>query len=189
VETDGVVGDLETAGVTISDQEYTGQADEIVVDSAFLPEGGFVTIHDGSLLDGATFDSVRGTSDYLSEGENSDVTVTLDTPYTEDGTAIAMPHQDTNDNQEYDFVSSEGAEDSPYTDANGTAITDSASVTISEETATEAPETETEAPDTETEAPDTETETPAQDQPGFGAVIALIALLGAALLAARRNAF
>ncbi|MEF8915351.1 DUF7282 domain-containing protein, partial [Natronomonas sp.] len=190
-ETPGQVGELETAGVTISDQEYTGEASEIVVDSAFLPEGGFVTIHDGSLLDGATFDSVRGTSDYLSEGENTDVTVTLDTPYTEDGTAIAMPHMDTNDNQEYDFVSSEGAEDSPYADANGTAITDSASVTISEETATEteAPDTETEAPDTETEAPETDTETPAQDQPGFGAVIALIALLGAALLAARRNAF
>jgi surface glycoprotein (TIGR04207 family)/PGF-CTERM protein len=189
VETPGTVGELETAGVTISDQEFTGQADEIVVDSAFLPEGGFVTIHDGSLLDGATFDSVRGTSDYLSEGENSDVTVTLDDPYTESGTAIAMPHQDTNDNQEYDFVSSEGDEDGAYTNADGEAITDDASVTIS--TPTETPtDTPTDAPtDTATDAPETDTETPEEEQPGFGAVIALIALLGAALLAARRNAF
>ncbi|MCY4732627.1 T9SS type A sorting domain-containing protein [Natronomonas gomsonensis] len=36
---------------------------------------------------------------------------------------------------------------------------------------------------------DEPTETTSEDQPGFGAVIVLIALLGAALLAARRNAF
>lgn len=187
-ETDGRVVEGEFASVSISDITAT-QGDEvstITVDSANLPRGGFVTIHDGSLNDGATFDSVRGTSDYL-EGENSDIEVSLDDPYTEDGEVIPMAHQDTNGNEEYDFVSSEGDEDGPYTDADGNAVIASASITF------ESPETETPTP-TETMSDETATATDtdgegADDQAGFGAVVALIALLGAALLAARRNAF
>jgi PGF-CTERM protein/surface glycoprotein (TIGR04207 family) len=169
----------EVAEVSISDQTATGQADSLTVDSAFLPEGGFVTIHDGSLLDGDTLESVRGTSSYLEAGNNSDVEVSLDEPYTEDGTAVAMPHQDTNDNEAYDFVSSEGSDDGPYTNANGDIVLDDASVTIEAES----------TPTATAEPTETATATESEDQPGFGAVIALIALLGAALLAARRNAF
>ncbi|WP_318567299.1 PGF-CTERM sorting domain-containing protein [Salinigranum marinum] len=70
---------------------------------------------------------------------------------------------------------------------------------LSTPTETPAPDTETEtpAPDTETEtpAPDTETETPAPETetttststPGFGAIVALVALIAAALLAIRRD--
>jgi PGF-CTERM protein len=193
-ETEGVIVEGEQAAVSMSDVTATeGESvDTVTVDAVFLPNGGFVTIHDGTLLDGATFDSVRGTSDYLSEGEHSNVEVALDDPYTEDGTAIPMPHQDTNDNQEYDFVTSEGAEDGPYTDDAGEAIVDTAEITFEPE---ETP-TPTDTPDdsTPTDTPDdstpTDTDTPEpEDQAGFGAVIALIALLGAALLAARRNAF
>ena len=51
-------------------------------------------------------------------------------------------------------------------------------------------ETPTATPEpTATEEPSEPTATESEDQLGFGAVIALIALLGAALLAARRNAF
>jgi surface glycoprotein (TIGR04207 family)/PGF-CTERM protein len=64
---------------------------------------------------------------------------------------------------------------------------DSASTTLTVET--EATPTATPSEGTETAAPETATETASQDQPGFGAGLALIALLGAALLAARRNAF
>jgi hypothetical protein len=39
-----------------------------------------------------------------------------------------MPHRDSNDNQEYDFVDGNG--DPPYTNTNGDAITDSAEVTV-----------------------------------------------------------
>jgi PGF-CTERM protein/surface glycoprotein (TIGR04207 family) len=61
------------------------------------------------------------------------------------------------------------------------------------DTETDAPDTETDAPDTETDAPDTATEEPADDTetstgtPGFGAVVAVTALLAAALLAVRRD--
>ncbi|WP_396891003.1 PGF-CTERM sorting domain-containing protein, partial [Natronomonas sp.] len=40
-----------------------------------------------------------------------------------------------------------------------------------------------------TDEPEPEPTEAPEDQAGFGAVIALIALIGAALLAARRNAF
>ncbi|MUV57873.1 BGTF surface domain-containing protein [Halogeometricum sp. CBA1124] len=61
------------------------------------------------------------------------------------------------------------------------------------DTATDAPDTATDAPDTATDAPDTATEEPADDTetstgtPGFGAVVAVTALLAAALLAVRRD--
>ncbi|MFQ3319406.1 MAG: PGF-CTERM protein, partial [Natronomonas sp.] len=184
-ETDGRVVEGDVAEVSISDQTTDGTT--ATVDSVYVPDGGFVTIHDGSLLDGATFDSVRGTSDYLSSGESTGVTVTLDTPYEEDGTLVAMPHKDTNGNQEYDFVTSEGAEDGPYTNAEGDIVLDDAALTV--QTATPTPTATATATATET-ATETATATETtESQPGFGAALALIALIGAALLAARRNDF
>ena len=191
-ETDGRVIEGRAAEVSIGDTTASVDQDEvstITVDSGFLPEGGFITIHDGTLQDGATFDSVRESSEYLEEGNFSDVEVELDDPYVRsDGdtqTAIAMPHMDTNDNEEYDFVETEGGEDGPYT-ATGDIVTDSASVTFEQETPTPT------ATPTPTPTPEPQTPTPTQspsDQPGFGAVLALIALIGAALLAARRTDF
>jgi PGF-CTERM protein len=107
-----------------------------------------------------------------------------------------MPHQDTNDNEAYDFVDSEGAEDGPYTTDEGDAVVDDATLTIATETPTPTPteETPTPTPTEETPTEDTptatdETETTEEpEQPGFGLVVALVALLGAALLAARRQA-
>ncbi|WP_197424703.1 BGTF surface domain-containing protein [Natronomonas sp. CBA1123] len=190
-ETDGRVVEGDYAEVEISNQTSDGTT--VTVDRVYVPDGGFVTIHDGTLLDGATFDSVRGTSDYLESGENTDVEVTLDTPYEGDnGTVIAMPHEDSNDNEEYDFVSSEGEDDAPYLNADGEIVLDSATLTVdtSTPTPTATPTATPESTPTATaEQTDEPTETESEDQPGFGAVIALIALLGAALLAARRNAF
>jgi len=185
-EKPGIVVEGTPASVTLSDITVPADQDEletVTVDTAYLPQGGFVTIHDSTLNDGATLDSVRGTSEYLEADTNlTDVEVTLDDPYTEDGTAIAMPHKDTNDNETYDFVTTNGSEDGPYkTDAG--AITATASVTFETPTATPGP-TPTPSPSpTPTESP-----TPTDgDQPGFGAALALIALIGAALLAARRR--
>jgi len=161
----------------------------VTVDSVYLPDGGFVTIHDGSVTEGEVFNSVRGTSEYL-EGDvvHENVVVELDDPYTEDGAIVPMAHKDTNNNQTYDFVTSNGEEDGPYTDG-GSAVIAQASVTFEEETATPTDEP-TDTTETATDEPtDTPTETPSEDQPGFGAVLALIALIGAALLAARRNDF
>ncbi|WP_420181825.1 DUF7282 domain-containing protein [Haloarcula sp. KBTZ06] len=187
-EEDGRIVEADTATVSISEQESDGS--EVVVDSAQLSEGGFIAIHAGN----ASGDVV-GNSEYLGAGSHEDITVTLDEPMDEDFTAVAMPHQDTNGNEAYDFP----GDDDPYTQ-NGSAVTDSANVTIVEEEQTEAPDTETET-ETETEAEtEEETDAPATDEPatdesettaaegpGFTAAIALIALVAAALLAVRRD--
>ncbi|WP_058995085.1 BGTF surface domain-containing protein [Haloarcula sp. CBA1127] len=186
-EEDGQITDADTATVSISDQESDGS--EVVVDSAQLSAGGFIAVHAGN----ASGDVV-GNSEYLEAGSHEDITITLDEPMDEDFTAVAMPHLDTNGNEAYDFPDADG----PYT-ANGSAVTDSANVTIATEdtpTDTEEPtETETEPPatDEETDAPATdepateETETTEASGPGFTAAIALIALVAAALLAVRRD--
>ncbi|GAA0507038.1 hypothetical protein SAMN04488066_101257 [Halorubrum aquaticum] len=125
------------ATVAFSDQTTDGTS--VTVDSVNTSDGGFVVIHDDSLLDGEVTGSVIGVSEYLEPGENENVTVTLfdgvpgatfdRTELTENETLIAMPHRDTNGNETYDFVASDGSEDGPYA-ADGSAITDSANVTV-----------------------------------------------------------
>jgi len=117
----------DVAAATFEDQASGGTT--VVVDEVFVPEGGFVTMHDSSLGDGAVFESIRGTSEALEPGLHRDVVVTLDEPLEEDDTLFAMPHQDTNDDDAYDFETSEGAEDGPYT-ADGGAVVDPGNVTV-----------------------------------------------------------
>ena len=198
-----------TASVSISDQTRS-EGDTVIVDSVDMSQGGFVAIHEGG-----PGGEVIGASNYIA-GSASNVAISLDSSLEGgDTTVVAMPHLDTNNNQEYDFGSIEGA-DGPYT-ADGAAVTDSAVVTVPtpEPTPTETtePTTETTEPTTETTEPTTEptTETtePAPDTtetteagdgddggdeettdaggPGFGIVAALVALIAAALLAVRRN--
>jgi len=90
------------ASATLAAQTTGGNS--VVVDSVFVPEGGFVTIHDASVTEGAVFDSVRGTSSYLEPGLHRNVTVALDAPTNESGTLVAMPHRDTDGDEAYTFV-------------------------------------------------------------------------------------
>ena len=127
------------ATVAFSDQTTNGTS--VTVDSVNMSEGGFVVIHDDSLLDGEVTGSVIGVSEYLEPGETENVTVTLfdgvpgatfdQTAITEDQTLIAMPHRDTNASETYDFVATNGSDDGPYL-ANGTPVTDSANVSVEE---------------------------------------------------------
>ncbi|WP_430506125.1 DUF7282 domain-containing protein [Haloparvum sp. PAK95] len=174
-----------TAFVSASNQDAP-DGETIVVDEVTLHDGGFVTIHDSSLLDGAVFDSVRGTSEYLGPGTHENVEITLDEPLEEDETVIPMAHKDTNGNQAYDFLSSDGQADGPYVAAGGAVIT-TADVNVEEmtETSTDTMEdTEMETETMEETEMTTETESSA---PGFGAILGLVALLAAALIATRRQ--
>lgn len=128
-----------TASVTFDDQTSDGTS--VVVQSVTMSEGGFVTIHDSSLLDGDALGSAIGVSEALDAGTHEDVDVPLfDVPggdfetsmLSDDQTLIAMPHLDTNGNGTYDFVSSEGSADGPYTDEEG-AVVDDATITIEQE--------------------------------------------------------
>jgi len=145
------------ASVAFNDQESDGE--QVVIESVRMDEGGFVAIHDETLLEGDVLASVIGNSVYLEPGVHENVTVTLARPIEETQTLIAMPHLDTNDNEVYDFVLSVGEVDGPYV-ADGEAVVDQATVSVGAEEPVET-ETETEEPvETETEEPvDTPTET------------------------------
>ncbi|MFC5133718.1 MULTISPECIES: DUF7282 domain-containing protein [Haloferacaceae] len=133
-------GNGPTATVSFADQQTDGTT--VTVESVNVSEGGFVAIHDDSLLDGAVLESVIGVSEYLEPGLHENVTVTLyDVPgatfdrtaLSEDETLIAMPHLDTNGNETYDFVATNGTDDGAYV-ANGSAVVDAANVTLPEPT-------------------------------------------------------
>jgi len=111
----------EVAEVEFLNQTTDGST--VTVEEVELPEGGYVAVHDTSLLDGEVLASVIGVSEYLEDG-GEDVEVELfdvpggdfdDDELTETQALIAMPHQETNDNEEYNFVETEGEEDGPYT--------------------------------------------------------------------------
>jgi major cell surface glycoprotein (TIGR04216 family) len=179
-----------TASVTFNDQALSS-AGTVTVASVTMSEGGFVTIHDDTVSEDPV-GSVVGTSDYLEPGTTQNVEVGVEaTP----GQHFAMPHRDTNGNEAYDFVSSNGAEDAPYTTAAGDIVLDGAQISAPSTptpTPTEAPTpTATPEPDTPTatEEPEdsTPTETTSGGQPGFGLAVSLLALIGAALIALRRR--
>ncbi len=181
------------ASVSIADQSSEGET--VVVEEVTLRDGGFVTIHDGSLLDGAVFDSVRGSSDYLEPGTHMDVEITLDTDYMDDGTVIAMPHTDSNSNEAYDFVETDGADDGPYVAAGGpvvhaAALTVDGGDSMDDENGSDAQTTEETMSDggnDEMNAGEDGTDDAESDgQPGFGVGLAVLAVLGSVLLLRRR---
>ena len=125
-----------TASVEFDDQTTSGEV--VGVASANLSEGGFVVIHDATLLDGDVFGSVIGASEYLEPGEHDSVSVQLydvpgletdQTSLEEDQTLVAMAHFDTNDNETYDFLTTGGEEDGAYVGDSGPVI-DDAEVTV-----------------------------------------------------------
>lgn len=129
-------GDSPTASIDFENQSTDGTTVEVA--TVDLSEGGYVAIHDASLLDGDVVESVIGVSEFLESGDQDSVEVTLfdvegadfeDSNLEEDQPLIAMPHRETSGNETYDFVSSGGEEDGPYTRA-GNAVVDIGFVTI-----------------------------------------------------------
>lgn len=135
-----------SASVGLQDQA-SEDSTTITVRSVYLPEGGFIAIHDSTLLDGNVTGSVIGVSEALDPGLYNNVDVTLfevpgatfpaDTSLSGASTLIAMPHLDSNGNGTYDFVTSGGTADGPYVDApylseQEQAVVDQAVVTVPE---------------------------------------------------------
>jgi hypothetical protein len=109
--------------VRIDDQ--SGDGTTVTVRSVTMSEGGFVVIHEVTEVGGAG--QAIGASEFLSAGETTDIEVTLDEPLSSSQQVIAMPHLDTNGNQQLDFPQADG----PYT-INGSAVTDSAQYAVSD---------------------------------------------------------
>jgi hypothetical protein len=130
------------ASVTIDNG--TSDGTEVTVDSVTLSDGGYVAIHSTPFLpdDGVASDTVIGVSDVLANGTTENVTVDLfegvpgasfeRAALSDDETVVAMPHQETNGDTEFDFVPSGETEDGPYFE-DGSPVTDSATVTVSDE--------------------------------------------------------
>ncbi|WP_197409661.1 DUF7282 domain-containing protein [Haloferax profundi] len=180
------------AVVTSADQ--SGDGTTVTVESVTLHDGGFVTVHDATVTEGAVFESVRGTSAYLEPGTHENVEIVLDTPLEESGTIVPMAHRDTNGNQAYDFLTSEGADDGPYVASTG-AVVDTAAYTVDMDSETTM-DTETMTDEPTTEMTDDSAETTedaagmgasSTEAPGFGLVAALVALVAGVLVVARRR--
>ncbi|UPV76309.1 hypothetical protein M0R89_19290 (plasmid) [Halorussus limi] len=163
------------ANTSVTFENQTTNGTVVTISQVNLTDGGFVVVHDTSLLNGSVLGSVRGVSEYLEPGTHENVQVRLDEPVDESQRLLALAYRDTNDNQSFDFVATQGQEDSAYTVENQV-VADEATVTVEastettttttaepeETTTTEVPETETtteEPPETETTTTTEETET------------------------------
>lgn len=117
------------ASVTFEDQ--TSDGTEVTVNSVAVPEGGFVVIHDLGVVEGEVIESIVGTSEYLEAGTHENVTIELDESLNESQRLVAVVYRDSNENQEYDFVTSNRTADGPYTGPDSEiAINDFANVTV-----------------------------------------------------------
>ena len=87
-----------------------------------------------------TGETIEVRSVTLENGTTENVTVTLTGPLDESSAVVVMAHRDTNDNGVFDFVSSNGSEDGPYTSAPEPTATGmkatAAAETVSEASAT-----------------------------------------------------
>ena len=130
--TDSVVSDTarvrasspprQTASVTLENQTLRKQNQNrpLVVEEVRLPDGGFVVAHNTSYQRGGDpLTSVVATSKYLEPGNYTNVRLNISPIYiTRTQVVTIQPARDTNGNQRYDFVQSEGFEDVAYETLN-----------------------------------------------------------------------
>lgn len=193
--------------VTFDDQNSSGES--VLISSATLPEKGFVAIYD-STRSGNETNQVVGASYPLSAGTSDNIRIQLDEPVNGSTSLTAVVHTDSNGNDQFDFVSSNGQQDSPITQGDRRVV-DIAQVTVEDAgnagAATDAASDDSAATDTggdATEAGDADStdanasgnesgggngsgDGSSSSGPGFGLAVAVVALLAVALLATRRN--
>ena len=130
------------ASIEFGEQTTNGRT--IVVDKARLPDGGFLVVHDSRYLppENETFNSTIGVSDYLQPNETvNNVPIELfnvpgrsmgnQTALANNATLVVQASRDTNGDQSYDYIRSDGIEDQPYTN-NSEIVEERADVTINE---------------------------------------------------------
>ena len=228
-----------SAQVVFANQTVTGDGTEITVESATSPDGGFVVIHNESLMQGE--DNVRssmiGVSRKLDAEQNEDIEIDLAINIEESQQLYAVLYRDADDDGNFEYGGTTEDSDEPYLNDNDMTIYDNATVTVpradstsetadtsvsgsendsttttasaDEESVFTDPATTTEplaTDDTEDTAssesgtdaapavsPSTAMsgnaaeETTETNAPGFGMGVAIVALLGLALLATRQN--
>ena len=132
----GTRGDLNAttpsgqASITFEEQRTNGS--NLTVQSVTLPDGGWVVVHNSSYTPPQSnpLTSTVGISPYLDAGEHRNVTVELlNGTVARNQTLVARPSRDTNDNQRYDYVRTQGFQDVGYT-VEGEVLTAQAQVTV-----------------------------------------------------------
>ena len=128
---------LPNAIASFDDQELvrdrSANVDSVTVQGAYLPDGGFVVLHDSTeLADGDAVGSVRGVSEYLDAGFHASIPVATDDTLSaapgETVSLTAMPHTDDGD-ETYEFPAADG----PYTRTGSDgAVVNSATIEIPE---------------------------------------------------------
>ena len=113
------------ASVALGDQSVGDGSGVVTVSSVTAPDGGFVTLHEGS-----AGGPVVGVSEHLSAGQHSGVRVALDGTVSDGTTLVAMAHTDSDGDGEFDFDPGDGeTADGPYT-VESAPVTDSAMLTV-----------------------------------------------------------
>jgi membrane-bound metal-dependent hydrolase YbcI (DUF457 family) len=109
----------QTASVVFRNQ--TLQNRTLVVARARLPRGGFLVAHNASLRrTGDAVTSVAGSSRYLPPGNYTSVPIRLPPGALSETQVVTIrPSLDTNGNQQYDFVRSQGFRDVAYENRSG----------------------------------------------------------------------
>lgn len=134
--TNGIVHKIDNVLLPpVSSADFTDKAatpggadDTVSVEGVYLPEGGFVVLHDSTdLADQGAIPSIVGVSSYLEAGIHTDVSVVVDGGVGSAAALGAMTHQDTDDDEMYDFETSVGLDDGPYL-KNGRAVIDYAEI-------------------------------------------------------------
>jgi len=134
--TNGIVHKIDNVLLPpVSSADFTDKAatpggadDTVSVEGVYLPEGGFVVLHDSTdLADQGAIPSIVGVSSYLEAGIHTDVSVVVDGGVGSAAVLGAMTHQDTDDDEMYDFETSVGLDDGPYL-KNGGAVIDYAEI-------------------------------------------------------------
>jgi hypothetical protein len=128
-----------TDNATVAFDEQATDGSNVSVSDVFVPESGYVAVHDSTLSDGDAVGSVVGVSEYLAAGYHENVSVTLfegvegatfdGRELADNETLVAMPHLETSNNTTYDFVASNGSQDGPYV-TDGDAVVDAGNVTL-----------------------------------------------------------
>ena len=117
---------------TIAFANQTTNGTNVTVANVTVPEGGFVGVHRTSYLppENKTQESMIGASEYLTPGVHRNVTIQLNTALEEDTPLLVSPYRDTNDNESFEYVSSNARNDTPYAPPGSTALISQANVTI-----------------------------------------------------------
>jgi hypothetical protein len=125
----------QTASISFTTIGSDGKS--IGVDSAFLPDGGFVAIHGEEFIHGGFVENTLAVSNYLEPGLHEPV-IPFDTHPSVGPTPAdfklsqrltAVLHRDTNGDERFDFAASDGEVDGPYT-ADGAPVADDSFVML-----------------------------------------------------------